>query len=225
MKTKLIAAFLLVTMGSCVPNETAVRILDTVGFEGGGNPGECTLNDIRQGGGSLDLSVRSSYRIAFKMASEIEDSSNFGGTTDFVGNDHRNDFEMTTLALTYSSTPRFNFTAENVPVHLLVRQSEEDATVYLDLMAPLAIGVLSDNLAVGDSAEVIVTAQLRGNLLSGQALSTNTIKYPITVYKSGTTLCAAPDRAAFNGPCGSTGGQDGYPYFCCSTAPMNEACK
>ncbi|MBX7113495.1 MAG: hypothetical protein K1X64_04105 [Myxococcaceae bacterium] len=224
MKTKLLSVLLWVSMGACVPNDTPVRILEAFGLEGGGVPGKCKVNDISQGGGSLDISVKGSYSIAFKMVSEIVDSTKFGGTSEFAGGEHRNDFEATVLALSYTSTPRMNLAAENLPIHLTIGQST-DYTLYTNLLGPAALGVLSDNLAVGDSAEVIVSMQLRGNLLSGQALSTNTVKFPITVYKSGTTACATDDRAAFNGPCGSTGGQDGYPYFCCSTAPMNDACK
>ena len=225
MKAKLLPVLLLVSMGSCVPNETPVRILDSYPLEGAGTPGKCTLADIRQYNGSLDISVRSRYLIAFKLASEIEDSSAFGGTGEFVGNDHRNDFEANTMVMSYTSTPRMTFPTENLPIHIVVHQSEDDTDMLVDLIGPQAFTVLADNLAVGDSADVVVSFHLRGALLSGQAMSTNTVTFPIRVYNGGTTTCGGGDRPALNGPCGEIGGQDGYPYFCCSTAPMADGCK
>lgn len=224
MKAKLLPVLLLLGVGACTPNETPVRILDTFGLKGGGTSGECEKSDLQQGAGSLDISVRGSYLIALRLTSEINDTSNLGGIGNFVGGDDRNSFEIQQAVLTYTSTPRLSFVTETLPVHLLVRQEASDDTLIAPLIGPKAAEVLSGNVAASDQVELIVSLQLRGVLLSGQALSTNTIKYPITIFNSGTAACAATDRPALNGPCGGPGGQDGVPYLCCSTAPTADGC-
>jgi|CXWL01.1.fsa_nt_gi hypothetical protein len=224
MKAKLLPLALLLSLGACVPNETPVRILDTYGLKGDTEPGECKLEDFRQYAGSLDIAVARSYLLALKLSSEITDSASLGGTAEFTGHKERNAFEVQQIALSYTSTPRLNLPAENVPAHIIVHQNEVNTDMLAYMIGPAAMTVLADNIAVGDSVDLVVNFQLRGALLSGQPLSTNTIKFPIEVYNSGTTACVAPDRAAYTGPCGATGGQDGTAYRCCSTFPTGKGC-
>jgi hypothetical protein len=65
---------------------------------------------------------------------------------------------------------------------------------------------------------VTVTVQLKGALRSGEAMTSNSFAYPVTVFNSGFAGCGAGVRVALNGPCGTVGSQDGTQIICCSAA-------
>lgn len=225
MKARLLMPFAVLGLIHCAPNETPVRLLSTHALESGQDNGACTLQDIGQYSGSLDIGTRGSYLIGVMASSEISDTSEFGGTTDFVGAVDRNTFIGNEILLSYAAKG-LSIPKETMPAHLTIRQGSRENEIVFNLIGPNAATVLFDNVAVGDTPiPVNVSLSVKGALLSGQPLQTNTVVYPIQVYKSGVTICGAMDKPVLNGPCGSAGGQDGAPYLCCSANAAGTGCK
>jgi hypothetical protein len=218
MKTPKFALLLAVAMmgtGCMVENDAAIKIRGAYSLSA---EAECEINDdVEIYRGSLDIAAAQSFRLVFKIASNLQVIETVG-SGDIIVPGNRNDFYGEEIVFNYSSTPPLTFQEEIVPVHFVISPSSESNTV-LDLLAPVATQNLWDNVV--DYTELAVTFYVRGRLASGQRLQTSEVTYPIGVYRSAFAGCPAGVRMAPSGPCGSGGGQNGSIVACCdSTDPF-----
>jgi hypothetical protein len=212
------AAVALVAVG-CVPNDSPIRLL-------GARPllpsdtGECKAAEIQLLSGSLDVSATNAYVIQFDVQSDLQQiSTTVGGET--VAGPGRNDFFANEIVYSYASTPSFAFEQEAKPVHFVVPAGagSDKSFVILNLIAPKAAQQLTTWVPTGAGIppdqpyNLNVTIQARGNLQSGQAITTNQVTYPIRVFNTGFAGCPGGAQAR-TGPCGSVGGQDGSAVYC-----------
>jgi hypothetical protein len=224
MKTPMFAlplvAFALMSTGCFVENDSAIKIRGAYALSSEASADGCDINDdIEIYRGNLDLAASQNFTLMFKIISNLQViETTVNGEIIEPGN--RNDFYGEQMVFNYTSTPALPFTEEIVPVHFLIEPSSESQTV-LNLLAPLAVETLWNNLVPGESVELGINFLVQGRLASGQRLSTSSVTYPISVYKSGFAGCPFGVRMAPTGPCGSGGGQNGSLPACCdSTDPL-----
>ncbi|MGQ0507299.1 MAG: hypothetical protein ACT4TC_18495 [Myxococcaceae bacterium] len=214
MKLKFIFFTLLLAAGCGVPNDSAIRILNSFALTGE-TAQDCAASDIAILGGSLDISARSYYALQFTVASGLQSiNTTTGGTV--VADASRNNFYATEVVLTYSSTPELGIEAETVPLHFVIEPQTDDNFVRMNLISSKAYQALRTGVTPGTTADLRVTVQFRGATQAGQKLSSTSITYPIRVSNSNFAGCTAPQVLKANGACGEGGGQDGVPAVCCT---------
>lgn len=208
----------LVVVG-CVPNDSPIRLL-------GARPllpsedGTCEAADYQLLAGSLDVSAIDRYLIQFDMQSDLQQiSTTVGGET--IAGPGRNDFFANEIVFSYEASPSFGFEQEAIPIHFVIPAGagSDKSYVILNLIAPKAAQQLTTWAPTGAGIppdqpyNLTVTLQARGNLQSGQPITTNEVSYPIRVFNSGFPGCPGGAQAR-TGPCGLPGGQDGSAVYC-----------
>jgi hypothetical protein len=224
-KQRLLTALLAIsamTSVGCTYEDTPIRLLNARPVSG--EPSACSPGDIAQYTGSLDASGQGSYLIAFNTESNIQSLSTSTGGVSIAGPD-RNDFLAKEMLLTYTSNPALPFEQEIVPVWFVIRAgaSGDGSWIIVDLLGPKAAETLAGGVGA-EPVQLTVSFQLAGELYSGQKVRSSTASFPITVTNSGFAGCAAGDRIAPTGPCGSGGGQDGARIGCCSDPAFADVC-
>ncbi|MFZ5468526.1 MAG: hypothetical protein ACOZIN_03725 [Myxococcota bacterium] len=207
-----IAACAAGVLAGCAVSDDPIRLLGTHALQQ-----DCEASEFQLVRGSLDISSTSNYFIQFEMESSLQATTTESGGEQLAGA-NRNDFFAEEIVFTYSSTPSIPFEQERVSMHFVLppEAARDQSTLNTSLIGPKAGQRLSDSLPnAGDELELLVTAQLRGKLASGQSVSSNTVDYPIHVFRSGTPLpLCAPGEVLTGGPCGTVGGQDGTVPVC-----------
>jgi hypothetical protein len=216
MKWNLIAlaSALALAASGCITNDSPIRILGARPLDSE----SCDALDVLRVAGSLDISARGSYYIQLDMESDLQSiTTTSGGTA--IADGSRNNFYGNEIVLTYTSTPSLNFEVESVPLHFVVEPNAE-AFIRMSLVSDKAARTLANAVLLGDTVDLRVQLEFRGVLASGQKLRSNSIIYPITVFNSGFAGCnPATEIVVPNGPCGSSGGQDGARALCCLFDP------
>ncbi len=195
-------------------NDSPIRLLGAYPLTGAA--GACKASDVSRYAGNLDISSGVPYLLQFKVKSELE-SITTQSDKDVISGTSRNDFVLTELALSYTTTPALTLAPERVPAYLVLPAgSTADSWVNATLIGPKAAAKLADLVAPGDLVTVKVTIQLVGTLASGSPMKSNIAVFPIDVFSSGFQGCSGPgNKPVPTGACGSPGGQDGAPVDCC----------
>lgn len=220
MTSRIIGMLLMCSLVGCVPDQSPVQI---VAFSALPLEAECTLETgddfVARTAGSLDLAGSTAYFIDLRLRSGLQENSLEVGDRELEATG-RNDFRASEIVLTYETEPAAGFETETIPVFFSIPPSGDSLSVLrTDLIGPKAAEKLLSFVPVTaagtprQTVQLLVTVQLRGTLASGQAVETNEATYPITVYRTDFTGCAAGETLALNGPCGTTGGQDS-PIVC-----------
>lgn len=194
--------------GCMVQDESAVRVLNARPLKPKLSSGACERQDVARVHGSLDISAARSYVTSFDLLSELRSG---GG---------RNDVIISEVELSYTASPTpLAFETERQPLYFVIPPGADPSKTYLivDLIGPKAGELLANSLSAGETLEVNVNMRFHGHLASGQAISTNAVDYPITVYSTGFAGCTAPLVRAYVGPCASASAQDGS-TLCCAKA-------
>lgn len=172
--------------------------------------------------GSLDVALADlgyplenlRYVLSFNVASLLETpGTTVNGTA--VADPTRNNFVAEEIELSYTSQPAHAFAAETVPAYFVIPAASEDSQMTINLVTPRALQAAKDLVdATGAPVTLIASFKLKGKLVSGQSAESNSVSFPITIYKSQFAGCPAGTTLAANGPCGGPGGQDGAPLTC-----------
>lgn len=204
------AAASAIAFAACPTSDVSLRILGAYAPNPSCEPGR---SKVEQMGGGLDLAGSAAYLLEFDVQSELESLKTSTANGELAGED-RNTFYGNKLVLSYASTPSLPFEREEVAVHAVVKPGASGRWI-VDLIGPKAARRLLDSVAQGESYELSAKLQIQGTLASGQPVQSNTISFPITVYRTKPPTCASGVSYARNGPCGQYGGQDDSYLACC----------
>jgi len=192
MKRLLMVSALLLTQ-ACVyqQGDAAVRLLGILPMEGA----ECTLGSKPILTGSLDVSGGTYFLAALSYESSLVDPEPLELGDRTVPTVSR-DIVFKEIVYTYQAEGVTMPGEEVFPIYLVIRPSDNsDGTVegvsMLTEAARKALATLPVSLTA-PVGKVFVNVQLRGNMTSGTAVSTNTITFPLTIYNTG----FAPDTGA-----------------------------
>jgi hypothetical protein len=213
-----ISLFAVVALASaCLSNESPIKVGPAFPMTGT-TLAQCSIGTIGQTGGSFDtagIAVGANYVIALEMQSDLNApivpdtlAINQGSKTD-------NDFVFSQIVLGYQAVPPIGLPAtETTAASSAVPAGASGPTGWLGLylFGPKALTALT---GLASTSDVTVTVQLKGALRSGEAMTSSSYAYPVTVFNSGTPPCAAGVKVAGNGPCGTFGSQDGTRLTCC----------
>jgi hypothetical protein len=123
------------------------------------------------------------------------------------------------LIVSYTTTPRIDIKKEAIPVAAIVPSGSASGGmagfIETNVLTQNAAEALLNAVAAGNTAELVVSMQFHGTLVSGGDIYSTVATYPIHVFNSGTT-CPAPDSFGPTGVCNGAGGQDGT-RVCCSS--------
>ncbi len=200
MKRLLMVSALLLTQ-ACVyqGGDAGVRLLGVKPMEGE----TCTVGEQDILTGTLDVSGGRYFLVGLSYESVLVDPAPLEVGDRTVPTVSR-DIIFKELVYTYQAEGVTMPAEEVFPIYLVIRPTEtEDGTVQrvplLTESARKALSTLPVSLTA-PAAKVFVSMQLRGNMTSGSAISTNTITFPLTVYNTGfapdTGTCAAGGTAA-----------------------------
>jgi hypothetical protein len=216
LKTFLVTAPLLWIR--CVSNDSSIHLLNAFPYQSTVSNGTCTAASVGITGGSLDISANTNYLVQFTMESTFQQlSTSFSGETPFAV-PSRNDWTATAIAYSYTTVPALTppLPAEQLPLYFrLPAGASSTSFIGLDLITASVAQRMVTSVAVGNAVQLNITIQLLGELASGQKMNTNKVTYPIVIYNTGFTGCAAGDRRVPSGPCATPGGQDGSLVGCC----------
>jgi hypothetical protein len=207
-------------LGGCVQSDSPIRILNAAAVPFG-EDADCTAApepNIFKTGGSLDLAagVGVGYQQAFFFESNFQEVGVTVGP-DTVSGPSVNDFVVDRMDLSFQMTPALA-PLDNItrPVYFTIRPGQpEESFFHVNLIPFSTLQALRDAVPVGTSADLLVSFTLRGRVQSGGPLSSNTVTFPIRVFKSnfpGFDTC--PHGPVLNGVCGGPGGQDGTIPLC-----------
>jgi hypothetical protein len=180
-----------------------------------------------QTSGLLDISAagrqQSSYILQLQDANEISPPVNMNANTMPLQTAMSGSISVKELIVSYTSTPRIDMKKEAIPVSGVVPTGAGSGSfIETNVITQNAADALLNAIASGNTAELVVTMQLHGVLVSGGDIYSTTATYPIHVFNSGVT-CPAPDSFGPTGVCNGAGGQDGTRVCCLSdttcTAP------
>ncbi|MBL8952633.1 MAG: hypothetical protein JNK82_17775 [Myxococcaceae bacterium] len=218
---KLIISLAVVVFGSsaCVPGSSPIRIVGTFSVNTGMNNNECNLDDdVGRYAGRLDASGGGDFMLVFAVNNEMNaqqqilNDRNVPLTT--VG---KRNFILESLQLTYRSTPVIQFEAEQIPMYGVIAPSTLDNRLLVDIIGDKAAARLREQVTDREATvQLTVNATLKGRTEQGETLVSNTVTFPIEVFTSD-SQCT--DGVVRDGPCGSRGGQAGFPPTCCMTGP------
>ncbi|MBI3180846.1 MAG: hypothetical protein HYZ28_01745 [Myxococcales bacterium] len=203
-------------LGSCVPNESPIRIMAAHGLKPSAlSSSTCEAEQANQYRGSMDISGTGAYRVEFDIVNELQPLSTSVGQEQLAGPD-RNTFYAQRLIRSYTTSPSIGLEREELAIHIPFQPSESAHHTRIDLISAKAESRLASVVNTTNFVEVIARVQLAGVLAHGQPFTSNEIGYPILVYSSGFQGCS-PETAprARNGPCGNVGGQDDTSPRCC----------
>ena len=226
LKTLFVTAPLLGT--SCVPNDSAVHILNSFPYQSATSNGACQAMSVGIAGGSLDLSGNTSYILQWTVESTLQlISNNISGEPAFQG-PSRNDWISKEVVYSYTTVPALTppLADETQPYSWRIAAGASTGSfIGMQMIGPTATTQLLNSVRAGSpGVQLVVTFYLRGALASGQNLNTNKVTYPIFIYNSGFAGCAAGVKRIPSGPCGYAGGQDGALVGCCGGTPPPTGC-
>jgi len=214
--TTAVAVVLAAGANSCVPNDSSIHILNAFPLSSTTGAQGCTALTIAIYAGTLDISGTSRYLLQFQMESTFAQISTVG-TTDVIQGPQRNDFIADAILFSYSATPPVAGLANEVlPIFFRIPAGAGTGTfLQMYLTTANTQQALRASVGPGQIVNLNVTVQVRGALASGQKLTSNKVTFPIQVFNSGFSGCAAGDVRIPSGPCGAPGGQDGSIVGCC----------
>ncbi len=209
--TTAVAVVLAAGANSCVPNDSSIHILNAFPLSSTTGAQGCTALTIAIYAGTLDISGTSRYLLQFQM------ESTFALINDGLQGPSRNDFIADAILFSYSATPPVAGLANEVlPIFFRIPAGAGTGTfLQMYLTTANTQQALRASVGPGQIVNLNVTVQVRGALASGQKLTSNKVTFPIQVFNSGFSGCAAGDVRIPSGPCGAPGGQDGSIVGCC----------
>jgi hypothetical protein len=227
MRQYSVLLILAATVVSCGVNESPIKLLDVAAMEALSTVEEtvCTpSSDFFLSAGAVDINPLVSpiptYFAWFRMESNMQPIVTATGG-DVIAGASRNDWYSSRVFYTYESIPPTTWESESNPAYIVLRAAEGDdrtGGIVLNLIQPKAAARLT---TLATPLELFVSVRVDGALSSGQAISSNTITFPINVYRSGFTGCGSAPLA-LTGPCGFAS-QDGAPLICCDAAAAADA--
>lgn len=213
--TSLLAALLLLAT-SCTPQQHSLIITSTYPM-----PTTCAVSkpSVSQYAGYLNAGMTGAYYLIIGVDSLFEKIELAEGG---------NIAMLNQIALRYSTqagpvgAPIGGFPEEEtINASISVPPASADNMIGLDIIGPLAKQALLSVPATSPNEyfTLKVEIRLKGQLLSGGLVQTNSITYPLQVYSVPRT-CTAPQVVRALGPCGNTG-QDGSDRL---ELPASSAC-
>lgn len=159
--------------------------------------------------GSLDFRPGSSagYFQAFSWSNQLQSSPisvggqvvDPGGGNDFIGDSIVYEYQYSDPAVTLSPE------TENVRAVISAGATADKNFMGASLVQPKAYAALNASLTPA-AQTLLVTFQMFGKLAAGGSKHTNKVTFPLTVYKSDTTvLTCGVGFKIFTGPCNSPG--------------------
>ncbi|MFP2960134.1 hypothetical protein ACLEPN_20480 [Myxococcus sp. 1LA] len=212
MKNFYLAVPLALMMSACVDNPPTIQIFNAFIPDDA-----CAVNasSAASGGGSLDLATSNRYLAGLSVRNGYSLSEVEVNDSPITGEGDATSVYITNIELTYEtigSGPTLE--GASYTTHFsLPSSATTNSILVIDLLGGEALGVLLAQVGPGSSASFNVRIRLTGKTVTGSAAESNEVVYPVTVYNSGFT-CEPGFILERNGPCGGTGGQDGYPPTC-----------
>jgi hypothetical protein len=227
MRPNRIVAVLFLAAAGCVPGNSPIRIVGAFPLD----PTTCktSMTAPMQGSGTLDVSGSLTYIIDFDVESDAVVAPPLADVNGInLQTTSQNDFVVDSLITSYTmkdnnSGASTTFKGDTRPVYGVIAPGAV-VHVTVNLIGENAVKTLLT--AVTDTSQVetlIVTATLKGHLQSGGMFSSDPVNFPITVTRSDVgpmtvdcpnTLPNGANATQPTGPCGSGGGQDGFPITC-----------
>jgi hypothetical protein len=214
MRTLIIAALAL-TSAACIPGNSPVRVVGTIGTDD-----MCkVVEEVQVFRGVLDVAGSGAYVVNLQLESELAMPVNQDQNGNNLVAPGANNWVADELLLSYTSKDPVitSFKAERVAIFGVV-QPGMNGIITGNIITADALQRLRDAITAGMTPETTlnVRVEVRGHLESSTTLlggvNTNPITFPITVRNSGTTC------AGGTAPSCPPAGQDGAPITCC-TAP------
>ena len=197
-----------------------IRLLGAVSLRGDAQ--QCTPDvETYQVRGAFDVSMPVPYLVGFRWESALQPLVEQVGA-DTISSASRNDFFGERVVLRYKTSPSISprLNAEMQPVLLILRAGELDAWFsFNSLLSPQVIERLASSVEPGQTLNMEVELEVEGRLGSGQLAKSNPVVFPLTIFNSGFSGCAAGLELEQNGPCGRVGGQDNFPIRCVPVSP------
>lgn len=224
MRNALTLVAALTLFASCTPQQNSLIITGTFPPPKTDGTTVCLAGKpaVAQYYGTLDVALTHDYLVVFAVDSLFEkietvQSGNIAVLDQFV-------FNYTTEAGP-TGTPIGFPTTETVSVTFTVPPASTDALLLTDIIGPQAKVALQNvpSTAYTDYFTLKVELRMKGKLLSGGAVQTNSVTYPVQIYNQGLP-CASGTVVRATGPCGNTG-QDGAYAGCCTPDPASGTCK
>jgi len=208
----------------CLPSSSPIRIRGVTPIGKATPDTDCALDVmINTTTGRLDPSGGGDFVVVLNIDSELTENPeiiNERGVQ--LTTPGKRNYVIEQIALGYRFTERpmsapVTFENETIPVYFEILPNSEGNKLATDIIGDKAATRLR-NMAVDPTVEsqLLVTIQTKGRTASGDSLASNPITFPITVQTSD-TQCPEPGNVTFTGPCGTRGGQEGYPFTCCVT--------
>lgn len=170
------------------------------------NSGVCdwSSNTLYAEGISVDLATASGANWYFGWSSNLERGSLVVGSDTVTAANH-NDFEAKSVTLNYKSTPAIDLPSETLPLSAYLPAGGLDTSNYFGIPILTSKTVAELAAKIPGPTTVVATFTVSGNLVSGDAVTTNPFSFPVQVYNSGFVhgSCSAPTpyEVPLNGLC------------------------
>ncbi|AGC47630.1 putative lipoprotein [Myxococcus stipitatus DSM 14675] len=174
MKPIYLIALLALGSVSCVDDYPKLQILQSTPPDS-----SCTIPDNRQLlNGSLNLALAGNYQMGLIVTSNVLETPIVVGAplTDPDGNA----IYVTELDLSYRTEPELNIPSATVPIHGTFRAAGNGA-MLLNIFTLDALQALRSATGGANFVETLVTLKVRGKMLDGSKVETNTITYSVQV--------------------------------------------
>lgn len=220
MKNFYLAVPLALVMTGCVDNPPDIQLFNAF------IPNEaCAVNQsgLASPGGSLDLATSGRYLAAFQVRNSLSSQEVVVGDAPVTGGGDESSIYVSNVELNYETQGTGPTLRSDVyPYYFnLPANATQSSNAVLDLLGANASADLAAFYGGGGTAPVSVVVRLKliGKTINGKSTESNEATYPVTFYNSGFT-CPVGTWLEATGPCGLTGGQDGFPPEC--TEPEDE---
>jgi hypothetical protein len=181
MKHSVISALLALGMSACVESTPSLQIGSASAQAANCNITTATGTGLLRGTVNLGFPV-GGYPLVLAVTSNLQSIPLEVGEQPVGADEDLNTIYITHLVLSYSSpTAGLTFTDSNSSVPIYGTLTDE-GNLLINLFTAETFQDVKDFVGVGESAEVLVTVQLKGERASGDELDSNEIVFPVTVY-------------------------------------------
>lgn len=214
MKNFYLAVPLALVMTGCVDSPPDIQLFNAFIPDA-----TCAINasGLASPGGSLDLATSDRYLAAFQVRNSLSAQEVVVGNAPVTGGGDESSIYVNNVELTYDTQGTGPTLRSDVyPYYFnLPANAAQSSSVVLDLLGANARADLAAYYGGGGTApvEVVVRLKLIGKTVNGKSTESNEATYPVIFYSSGFT-CPVGTWLEATGPCGLTGGQNGFPPEC-----------